>query len=387
MKTRTWAEIDLDSLTYNIHEIRRITNPSAKIMAVVKADAYGHGVREVAKTLIDEGADYLAVACVDEGKQLRNDGITVPILILGAVMPEDAEDLIGYQLMPAVFDYELAKAVSDAALSKNTRAKIHIKLDTGMSRIGFVTGVDDDAVCREIAEIAALPGIEIEGIFSHFSTSDEHDQSYTKLQFNRFMTVCSMLEERGIKIPIRHIATSAAIMMYPETHLEMVRAGVILYGLYPSEEVDKTKLSLKPVMSVKARVTMVKELEENRGVSYGKSYITNHRTRIATVPIGYADGYTRLLSGKAQMIAKNEKVPVIGRICMDQCMIDVTNVHTINAGDEVVVFGADTVTADDLAEWIGTINYEIICVIAKRIPRIYLKNGEVETVINYLENL
>lgn len=387
MKTRTWAEIDLDSLTYNIHEIRRITNPSAKIMAVVKADAYGHGVREVAKTLIDEGADYLAVACVDEGKQLRNDGITVPILILGAVMPEDAEDLIDYQLMPAVFDYELAKAVSDSALSKNTRAKIHIKLDTGMSRIGFVTGVDDDAVCREIAEIAALPGIEIEGIFSHFSTSDEHDQSYTKLQFNRFMTVCSMLEERGIKIPIRHIANSAAIMMYPETHLEMVRAGVILYGLYPSEEVDKTKLSLKPVMSVKARVTMVKELEENRGVSYGKSYITNHRTRIATVPIGYADGYTRLLSGKAQMIAKNEKVPVIGRICMDQCMIDVTNVHTINAGDEVVVFGADTVTADDLAEWIGTINYEIICVIAKRIPRIYLKNGEVETVINYLENL
>ena len=302
-------------------------------------------------------------------------------------MPEDAEDLIDYQLMPAVFDYDLAKAVSDAAFTRNTRAKIHIKLDTGMSRIGFVTGVDDDAVCREIAEIAALPGIEIEGIFSHFSTSDERDQSYTKLQFDRFMTVCGMLEERGIKIPIRHIANSAAIMMYPETHLEMVRAGVILYGLYPSEEVDKTKLSLKPVMSVKARVTMVKELEENRGVSYGKAYITNHRTRIATVPIGYADGYTRLLSGKAQMIAKNEKVPVIGRICMDQCMIDVTNVHTINAGDEVVVFGADTVTADDLAEWIGTINYEMICVIAKRIPRIYLKNGEVETVINYLENL
>jgi len=232
-----------------------------------------------------------------------------------------------------------------------------------------------------------MPGILIEGIFSHFATADEADDSYMRLQLSRFLKICTMLEENGLEIPIRHIANSGAIMMYPETHLDMVRAGIILYGLYPSSEVDRSRLDLKPVMAVKSRITMIKELEENRGVSYGKVYITSQNTRVATVPIGYADGYTRTLSGRAQMIAKNKKVPVIGRICMDQCMIDVTNVHTISTGDEVIIFGADTVTADDLAEWIGTINYEIVCLIAKRIPRVYLKNGKAVTTLNYLEKL
>jgi alanine racemase len=387
MKNRTWAEIDTDALAHNFKEIRRVTSPSAKILAVVKADAYGHGVVEVTKTLIENGADCLAVACADEGKQLRRAGIELPILILGASSDVDCEDLVKYSLMPAVFSLDFAGELSRTAQRLNKKVKIHIKLDTGMSRIGFVAGINDDLLADSILEIAKLPFIEIDGIFSHFSTSDETDRSYTQLQFKRFMNVCGILEKKGLHIPTRHIANSAAIMMYPETHLDMVRAGVILYGLYPSEEVDRSRIDLRPVMTVKSKITMVKTLEKNRGVSYGKTYITDHPTRIATVPIGYADGYTRLLSGSAKMVAKNKPVPVIGRICMDQCMIDVTNVNTINTGDEVIVFGADVVTADDLAGWIGSINYEIVCMISMRIPRIYLKNGKAVKSLNYLNKI
>lgn len=387
MESRTWAEINTDALKHNFDEIRRVTNPSSKILAVVKADAYGHGVEEVAKELIGCGADYFAVACADEGKQLRRAGITLPILILGASSEADSEDLINYSLMPAVFTYDYAHILSDMACKLGKKAKIHIKLDTGMSRIGYVAGIDDDALTDEILKIAALPNIEIEGIFSHFSTSDEYDRSYTHMQFEKFMNVCNLIEQKGLKIPIRHIANSAAIMMYPETHLDMVRAGIILYGLYPSDEVDRTKIDLIPVMSVKSRITMIKNLDAGCGISYGKTYITNHRTKIATVPIGYADGYTRLLSGKAKMIAKNSSVPVIGRICMDQCMIDVTSVNNINTGDEVIVFGADVITADNLAEWIGSVNYEIVCMISKRIPRIYIKDGKAVKTLNYLNKI
>lgn len=387
MKSRTWAEVDLEALKNNFKEIRRITNPDAKIMSIVKADAYGHGVVEVTKALIQSGTDYLAVACVDEGVQLRSTGIELPILILGAAAETEFETLIEHSLIPAVFSYETAHKLSETAEKLNKTVKIHIKLDTGMSRIGFVTGVDDENVVSEIIKISKLPLIEIDGIFSHFSTSDEKERDYTDLQMTRFLKVCGMLENAGLKIPLKHIANSAAIMMYPETHLDMVRAGIILYGLYPSSEVDKTKIALKPVMTVKSKITMVKSLSENRGVSYGKKYITDHKTKIATVPIGYADGYTRLLSGKAKMIVNSELVPVIGRICMDQCMIDVTNVNTTNTGDEVIVFGAEKITADYLAELIGTINYEIVCMISKRIPRIYLKNGKAVKEINYLNNI
>ncbi len=387
MQSRTWAEIDTDALTHNFKEIRKITNPNSKILAVVKADAYGHGVEEVAKTLIKSGADYFAVACADEGKQLRRAGIILPILILGASSDEDIDDIIDYSLMPTVFNREFAETISKKAADSEKDVKIHIKLDTGMSRIGYVAGNDDDALTDEILWISALPHIKIEGIFSHFSTSDEYDKSYTLMQFDKFMKVCDILEEKGLHIPIKHIANSAAIMMYPQTHLDMVRAGIILYGLYPSEEVDKSKINLVPVMTLKSRITMIKTLGAGCGISYGKTYITNHDTKIATVPIGYADGYTRLLSGSAEMIAKNTPVPVIGRICMDQCMIDVTSVNNINTGDEVIVFGAGAVTADNLAEWIGSVNYEIVCMISKRIPRIYIKNGKAVKTLNYLNRI
>lgn len=384
MEHRTWAEVDLDAIAHNIREIRKITNPSAQLMAVVKADAYGHGFLEVTKTLLENGADRLAVATLREGEQLRSRGVQVPILVLGALMEEDIEDYINFNITPNVFSYETAHAISYIAERKEKVTKIHIKLDTGMSRIGFLTGDNNQQVVDEIVKISKLPYIEVEGIFSHFSTSDEYDDTYTRLQFERFTDVVNMLEERGVHIPIKHICNSAAIMMYPEMHLDMVRPGVILYGMYPSDEVDKTKLKLKPAMTLKAKVTLVKEVEPGRGVSYGKDYITDRTTKIATVPIGYADGYLRRLAKEGKMIVHGQQVPIIGRVCMDQCMIDVTNVHNIERGDEVILFSDNGITVDDLARWLDTINYEVTCVIGKRVPRIYKKNGKAVKVLNYL---
>lgn len=384
MDKRTWAEVDLDAIAHNIKEIRKITNPNAKIMAVVKADAYGHGFLEVAKTLLENGADRLAVAVLQEGKQLRSRGVTVPILILGASGEETVEDLINFDITPSVFTYEFAKALSYETERKEKVTKIHIKIDTGMSRIGFLAGENNEEIVDEIIKISKLPYIEIEGIFSHFATSDEYDKSYTLLQYGRFMDVCNRLEEKGLNIPIKHICNSAAIMMYPEMHLDMVRPGVILYGMYPSDEVDKSRLDLIPAMTLKSTITHIKEVEPGRGVSYGKEYITDKKTKIATVPIGYADGYLRKLAKHGKMIVDGVKVPIIGRICMDQCMIDVTNVHNIDKGDEVIIFGREGVTVDDLAEWLETINYEVSCVIGKRIPRIYTKDGKAVKVLNYL---
>jgi len=384
MDKRTWAEVDLDAIAHNIKEIRKITNPNAKIMAVVKADAYGHGFLEVAKTLLENGADRLAVAVLQEGKQLRSRGVTVPILILGASGEEAVEDLINFDITPSVFTYEFAKALPYEAERKDKVTKIHIKIDTGMSRIGFLAGENNEEIVDEIIKISKLPYIEIEGIFSHFATSDEYDKSYTLLQYGRFMDVCSRLEEKGLNIPIKHICNSAGIMMYPEMHLDMVRPGVILYGMYPSDEVDKSRLDLIPAMTLKSTITHIKEVEPGRGVSYGKEYITDKKTKIATVPIGYADGYLRKLAKHGKMIVDGVKVPIIGRICMDQCMIDVTNVHNIDKGDELIIFGREGVTVDDLAEWLETINYEVSCVIGKRIPRIYTKDGKAVKVLNYL---
>ncbi len=384
MNTRTWAEINLDALKNNIKEIRRITNKTSKVMAVVKADAYGHGAVECSKIFLENGADFLGIASHDEAMQLRAAGIKAPMLILGASFEEHIEDYIVNEITCSVFSYDFALKISKKAVLLKKIAKIHIKIDTGMTRVGFVAGVNDDKVLDEIISISKLPNIEVEGIFSHFSTSDEKDKQYTILQFERFNNICKGLERKGLKIPIKHIANSAAIMMYPETHLDMVRAGIILYGLYPSDEVMKERLNLKAVMTFKTRITRVEEISDNRGVSYGKTYITNGNTKIATIPVGYADGYTRMLSGKAKVLVNNEPRNVIGRICMDQCMIDVTNVNNVNVGDEVTLFGPKTVTADTLASLMGTINYEIVCMISKRIPRLFQINGRTVNILNYL---
>ncbi len=385
MEKRTWAEIDLDALAHNMREIRRITNPHAMIMAVIKADAYGHGVGECASTLLENGADRFAVATMDEAIELKRKFEDVPVMILGSGMERNAAEYVENGIIPGVYTYEFAKTLSDAALRLKKPVKIHIKLDTGMSRIGFVvTDGDNSAIIDEIKRISELPMLEVEGIFSHFATSDEYDGEYTRLQFKRFMSICCELEKRGVKIPIKHICNSAGIMMYPEYHLDMVRPGIVMYGMYPSNEVDKSRLDLKYVMSLKAVVTYVKEIEPGRGVSYGKEYIADGRVKLATIPIGYADGYTRLLAKKAMIAINGERFPVTGRICMDQCMINVTSGNNIKRGDEALIFGNGAVTVDDVAQWLGTINYEITCMLSRRIPRVYKKGGRTAAVLDYL---
>ncbi len=382
---RSWAEINLDALENNIKEIRRVTNPDSKIMAVIKADAYGHGFFEVAETLAENGADCFAVAVAEEALQIRSAGFSQDILILGSVDMRKIDKLIENNISLCVYDFNLAKEISDCAAKHGKKVKVHIKIDTGMARIGYLSGVGNDKmIIDEIIKISQLQNIFIEGIFTHFSTADETDECYTRLQFERFMSICGDLESAGLNIPIRHAANSAAILKYPEMHLDMVRPGIILYGLYPSDEIDKNILKLTPVMTFKSRITHVKEVPSGIGVSYGKEYITDCSRLIATVPVGYADGYIRKFAGCGKMLLKNQKVKIVGRICMDQCMIDVTNVNNISKGDEVTIFTDREITADDLASWADTINYEIVCMISKRIPRIYLKDGRKVKEVNYL---
>lgn len=382
---RTWAEIDIDALKYNFNGIKKLLKPKTKIMSVVKADAYGHGYKECCKALLECGTDAFAVATLSEAKQVRRIYPDIPILILGAVQKEDIKELIRYDIIPSVSDEDICETLSAEAQKTGKTVKIHIKADTGMSRLGFVAGAQGTA--DRILKISKLPNIVIDGIFSHFACADEKEPEYTHMQFNRFMALIEELEQKGVKIPTKHIANSAAIMMYPQMQLDMVRPGIILYGYYPSDEVDKTRLSLKPVMTVKSRITLVKETEKGVGVSYGREYITDKNTKIATVPIGYGDGYLRSLAKKAKMEHGGELFDVIGRICMDQCMIDVTSVNNIDIGDEVIVFGNGKITADSIAKWLGTISYEVLCLVARRVPRVYLKGGKITKTIDYLEEV
>ena len=386
---RAWAEINLDAIENNIHQIRKMTSPNAKVMAIVKADAYGHGFFEVASSLAQNGADAFGVATTDEAMQLRNAGITNPILILGVIFEDEFKKIIQNDIMPVVFDFQYAKSISDTAVTLNKTAKIHIKLDTGMSRIGYVCSSDESCqkTVDSIMEISKLPNIQIDGIFSHFAKADETGREYTDLQFERFTHITNELEKRGLYIPTKHICNSAGIIQYPEYHLDMVRSGIITYGLAPSDEVDISNLGLKPAMQFKSVITNLKEIKIDTPVSYGGKYIAKPGTKIATVGIGYADGYSRVLSGKSQIIIDGKKVNTVGNICMDQFMADVTDVPDINIGDEVILFGTDgnnTITVESVAQLMGTINYETICVIGKRVPRVYIRNGKTVNVVNYL---
>jgi len=382
---RAWAEVNLDNIAHNVREIRRVTDKRAEIMGIVKADAYGHGVMEVTKTLLANGVTYLAVSMLDEAIQLRNAGISVPILILSYTDPIRSDEIIENEVTQAVFSHELAEALSNAAVRLGKHAKIHIKIDTGMGRVGFLPGY---SAVKDVVRIAKLPGIIIEGLFTHFSSADESDREYTNMQFERFMSICTELNRIGVYIPIKHVANSAAILQYPETHLDMVRPGVILYGMMPSDEVEGSDIDLRPAMTLKANITMVKEVEPDTSISYGRMFTTSRKTQIATVPIGYADGYTRLLSNKGHMLVHGKRVPVLGRICMDQCMVDISDIEEeVHVGDEVVIFGTqngETVSIEELAGQIGTINYELVSIIGKRIPRAYIKDGEISNILNYL---
>jgi alanine racemase len=378
-----WAEIDLDNLAHNMQEIKRLSK-SKEIIATVKADAYGHGALDIAPTLLANGATRLAVAVVNEAVELRRGGIDCPIMVLGFTPDSLIDSILKYDIEQTVYTYDLAEKISKMAIEKNKIAKIHIALDTGMGRIGFTP---EEKSLNQVYKISKLPNIIIEGLFSHFSTADAYDKSYTNMQFEKFNWFYDKLKEKGVKINIRHIANSAAIIDLPETHLEGVRPGIILYGYYPSEEVSKDKIKLKPVMTLKTNIVHLKEMDQGQYISYGRAFQTRRPSIIATLPVGYADGYTRLLFNKAKVIINGSFAPVVGRICMDQCMVDVTDIGEVKVGDEVILMGEYKnlkMTADEIAELLGTINYEITCMISKRVPRVYIKDGEVIKIRNYV---
>ncbi|MBU4439580.1 MAG: alanine racemase [Acetobacterium sp.] len=371
----TWVEIDLDALTSNYEEIRRIVGPDIKILGVVKADAYGHGSLECARTLCDAGADMLAVAFIDEAIALRQGGITEPILLLGFTAKEHIPDLVRWDVIPGVYQLDFAGELSDYCMEAGIRHPIHIKIDTGMGRIGI--GWRDAA--KEIDVMSQFEGIEIQGLYSHFSMADATDKSYTNEQVQRYQQVAAELAEKNIHIPIKHMANSAGIFDVEGVHFDMVRPGIILYGLYPSTEVDRSKIDIKPVMTLKSTIVHLKTIQPGESVSYGNNFVATEDRLIGTLPIGYADGYTRMLNGIAKVWIAGQQVPVVGNICMDQCMIDLTDVDEVSLYDEVELFG-NNISADILAAALGTINYEITCMVNKRVPRVYLKDGVAQTI-------
>lgn len=379
-----WVEVDLDVLAKNMQEIRRLTNKKAEITAVIKANAYGHGACAIAELLLQNGADRFAVAELDEAIELRRHNITAPILVLGPVFPEQAADAVLHNIDIPVFDYDTAKAFSTEAAKQHCNIRLHIKIDSGMGRIGYQP---NEKSIAEIKKISSLPNVIMEGIFTHFATADCLDKSFTHEQYRRFRYVCDRLAAENVHIHIHHCANSAAILELPQYHWDMVRAGIILYGLAPSDEVDITKTALKPAMSFKCRITHVKELQKGDSVSYGRKFIAKEKCSIATLPVGYADGYTRMLTGKAQVLIHGQRAAVVGNICMDQCMVDVSHIKNVQKGDTAVLFGTQdtaSISTDDIARELGTINYEITCMMARRLPRVYLKNKKPIFYKNYL---
>ncbi|MBQ2679202.1 MAG: alanine racemase [Firmicutes bacterium] len=367
---RTAAFISKEAIKQNIINIRKITDPTAKIMAVIKADGYGHTDTYMADVLFENGADCAGVAVPEEGIKLRNHGLTVPILILGNTLPCYFEDVVKYDLTQAVCSYEHAKLLSEEGKKRGKTALIHIKLDTGMHRIGFLPTEES---ADEIKKISQLENIKITGMFTHFAAADSFDKSYTKLQQENYMKMVRLLAERGVDVGVKHWANSAAIMDLPGEHMDMVRAGIILYGFYPSDEVKKERLPLEPVLTWKTRISFIKELDANQAISYGCTYKTDKKSKIATIPVGYADGYSRLLSNKGRVIINGEYANIVGRVCMDQFMVDVTHIPDAKEGDEVILIGKQgdkEVSADEIANIMGTINYEVTCLINTRVPRI-----------------
>ena len=379
-----WSEIDLNAVSHNVRELCRITSPGSRLMAVVKANGYGHGALEVALVALKNGADCLGVARMDEGVHLRKAGITVPILILGYTPPEHSETLVAHRLIQTVYTFEAAEALSETAAGLQERAKVHIKVDTGMGRLGLLPDSPRISLLgkhlpgnaqRVIESIFRLPHIEIEGIFTHFATADSQDKTHTLQQLERFLEFLDKLKAHGLEFPLRHAANSAALIDLPETHLDMVRPGISLYGFYPSDEVSKERVSLAPAMMLKTRVIHVKMVPAGFHVSYGLTYQTENPTVIATVSAGYADGLNRLLSSRGQMLVRGSRAKIVGRICMDLTLLDVGHIPDVRIGDEVVIFGSqgqEFIPVEEMAEALNTIHYEIVTSVASRVERVFL---------------
>ena len=379
----TRVKIDLDAISANFDAIR--AKAGVPVMAVVKADAYGHGAIQVARLLQDRCA-FFGVSSMLEATELRRAGLTTPILILGHTPVKAFDTAIREGIRPTIFRYEDAKALSDAAVAAGVKAPFHFAVDTGMSRIGFPATEEAAEVCVRIAK---LPGLVPEGIFSHFATADCADLTRSRAQARLFDGFCDMLKEKGLEIPIRHLNNSAGLMNF-DTHYEMVRAGIVTYGMYPSEEVSPDLLELKPALQFLSKVTFVKTLPAGREISYGGTYVTTKETRVATVPVGYADGYRRSLSGKFYCLIHGKKAPILGRICMDQMMVDITDIPQTQPGDRVTLVGTDgeeTITMEQIAAAADSFNYEFVCGISRRVPRIYVRDGRNIHSVHYLTDV
>lgn len=382
-----WLEIDLDNLEYNFNNIKAIVNKDTIIMPVLKADGYGHGAVPLARFYKSLGAEKIAVSLLQEAVELRRNEIEGDILVLNYVSDDTLDVVVDYDLTLAVYRLETAEKLSEIAVEKNKNVKIHIKVDSGMGRIGFLA--KEESSISKIEAINKLPNLEIEGIFTHFARADETNKESTINQVEKFDYVVNKLEEKGIHIPFKHVSNSAAIIDLPNYNYNIVRPGIILYGYYPSDQVNETRIDLKPAMTLKAEISNLKEVEIGTGISYGHIFTADRKSKIATIPIGYADGYSRMLSEGSFVSLKDKRVPLAGRICMDQMMIDVTDIDDVKIGDEVVLFGVGKNSypkVEELALILGTINYEFITMMGRRIPRKYIRRGEVVETIDYLLN-
>ena len=362
-----WAEVNLQTLRENYFKLQAYTR--SEMMPIVKADAYGHGVIPVVKTLIACGAKRYGVALLEEALEIKAVFPELSVMVIGATEVDQSDILVREEIIPAIFQLSQAQALSEAAVKQNQTAKLHIKIDTGMNRIGF-----RERDFADIMKIAALPNLFIEGIFTHLATADQKDLSFAREQLNRFQALYDKLKKAGLTIPIRHVANSAAILQFPESHFELVRPGISLYGLTPSSQIGGN-VGLEPVMSWKAKVSYVKSIKTGETVSYGRTFQAAYPTRVATIPIGYADGLRRALSNQGEMLIHGKRTTMIGRVCMDQTMLEVTKIPGVQVGDVVTIMGKDghdQITATEMAEWLGTISYEVVCGISKRVPRVYL---------------
>ena len=387
MVKRTWAEISLNAIEHNYNVIRNKVADDTKVCCVIKAAGYGHGAVELSQVYEKLGADFFAVSNIDEGIEIRKSGSKLPIVILGYTPISEAENLAEYDISQAVFSLEYAKELSEKCVEEDCICKMHIKVDSGMSRIGFMCQEfpRDEYSIEEICEACCLPNLEVEGLFTHFCVSDEdaEGREFTNKQYENFIHVRDSLKKRGVDISVVHCSNSGAIEDYPETCCDMVRAGIILYGLAPSSKLAD-RLDLVPAMTLKTVVAFVKEVQKGATISYGRTFTADRKMKIATVPIGYADGFIRQNAKDGYMMVNGKKAKIVGRICMDQTMLDVTDIEDVKTGDEVVVFGTGEngePTADSLAENTGTINYETVCLVGKRVPRIYIKDGKIENVM------
>jgi len=380
---RVFAEINIDNIENNLKAIKDYVGHDKEVMVVIKADGYGHGAIPIARHLYEAGINSIGVATINEAIALRKYGIDIPIVVLGYSPEEEYDSLVNYDIIQTVYKYSMAKGISEVATQLGKNAKIHIKIDTGMTRLGFYP---NDETVDTLVQMYDLPNMEIEGIFTHFAQADDKDQRFTILQIEIFNEFIEKLKNRGITIPKVHASNSAGLIGYKEAHYDIVRAGIALYGLYPSDQMNTSVIHLKPSLSLKSNIIFLKDVESGVPISYGGTYTTTRRCKIATIPVGYGDGYPRSLSSKGRVLIRGQYAPIVGRICMDQFMVDVTHIDGVCEGDEAVLIGSqgdNRVSVEEIADIDGTINYEIVCQLGKRIPRVYYKKGKVVNTVDY----